>query len=171
MLPSPTPMRRAPRPSSPKRATPPAPPSVELSLLTRPIVFDRAHRPLMVAPMRQSILIAAVAVLGLGSCAAPLARTPAVATTATYTNPVIDADFPDPTVIRAPDGLYYAYATQSQREGKWVNIQLARSSDLVHWTYLGDALPNKPAWASTTQDFWAPHVQRAGARYIMYYSA
>jgi|1186.fasta_scaffold07143_3 arabinan endo-1,5-alpha-L-arabinosidase len=90
---------------------------------------------------------------------------------ATYANPVLDADFPDPTVIRAPDGLYYGYATQTQRNGRWINIQIARSADLVHWHYVGDALSAKPGWASTMQDFWAPHVQRVGARYILYYSA
>lgn len=116
--------------------------------------------------MRRHLFMAVSALLGL--CASPpsFARAPA-----TYSNPVIDADFPDPTVIRAGDGLYYAYATQTQRNGKWVNIQLARSADLVHWTMLGDALPAKPTWASDMQDFWAPHVQRAGRQYIMYYSA
>ena len=84
---------------------------------------------------------------------------------------MLDADFPDPAVIRAPDHFYYAYATQSQRDGKWLNIQVARSSDLVHWQQLGDALPAKPGWASNTQDFWAPHVVRDGRRYIMYFSA
>jgi arabinan endo-1,5-alpha-L-arabinosidase len=88
-----------------------------------------------------------------------------------YANPVINADFPDPTVIRAPDGLYYAYATQTQRDGRWINIQLASSADLVHWRYLGEALPLKPSWASRTQDFWAPHVSRAGERYVLYFSA
>lgn len=106
------------------------------------------------------------ALFSLAGCATPVERAPA-----TYTNPVLDSDFPDPTVIRAPDGFYYGYATQTQRAGKWINIQLARSADLVHWQYLGDALPKKPSWAEATQDFWAPHVQRAGSRYIMYFSA
>jgi arabinan endo-1,5-alpha-L-arabinosidase len=88
-----------------------------------------------------------------------------------YTNPVIDADFPDPAIIAAPDRSYYAYATQTERDGHWTNIQLARSIDLVHWNLLGDALPKKPAWASRTQDFWAPHVIRSGTRYILYFSA
>jgi arabinan endo-1,5-alpha-L-arabinosidase len=108
--------------------------------------------------------IAALALLA--GCAAPLAQTPA-----SYANPVLDADFPDPTVIRAPDGTYYGYATQTQRDGKWINIQLARSADLIHWQYVGEALPSKPSWAATTQDFWAPHVERSGDRYIMYFSA
>lgn len=91
--------------------------------------------------------------------------------TASYVNPVINADFPDPDVIRAPDGYYYAYATQTRRSGRWIDIQVARSLDLVHWRFLGDALPVKPTWASTTQDFWAPDVVHEGARYILYYSA
>ena len=103
--------------------------------------------------------------LSLGSCATPIAAPPVGVT---YVNPVLDADFPDPTVIRAPDGFYYGYATQSQRGDKWLNIQVARSSDLVHWQELGDALPAKPNWAANTQDVWAPHVTRDGARYIMY---
>ncbi|MEA3082119.1 MAG: arabinan endo,5-alpha-L-arabinosidase [Sphingomonadales bacterium] len=101
-----------------------------------------------------------------------LVATSAAARTApTYANPVLDADFPDPSVLRAPDDLYYAYATQTKHGDRWVNIQLARSKDLTHWRSLGGALPVKPAWASKTQDFWAPHVIRAGQRYIMYFSA
>ena len=92
-------------------------------------------------------------------------------TVGTYVNPILDADFPDPAVILAPDGYYYAYATQTLRDGHWVNIQVARSADLVHWQNLGDALPDKPGWARETQDFWAPFVVRDGDRYLMYYSA
>ena len=116
------------------------------------------------------------------ACAAPAARapateaidaaaTPAAPARATYANPVLDEDFPDPTVIRASDGLYYVYATQGERDGATVNIQVARSRDLVAWERLPDALPAKPAWASATQDFWAPHVSEHDGRYYLYYSA
>jgi arabinan endo-1,5-alpha-L-arabinosidase len=91
--------------------------------------------------------------------------------TGTYTNPILDSDFPDPAIILAPDGLYYAYATQTLRDDQWINIQVARSADLIHWEQLGDALPDKPDWASETQDFWAPFVIQDGDRYVMYYSA
>jgi arabinan endo-1,5-alpha-L-arabinosidase len=114
--------------------------------------------------MRLPILLCSM--LALSSCAVPLAPPPAA-----YANPVLDADFPDPTVIRAADGFYYAYATQGTRDGKMANIQVARSTDLVRWQQLGDALPAKPAWASQTQDFWAPHVLGDGQRYFLYYSA
>ena len=89
----------------------------------------------------------------------------------TYVNPILDGDFPDPAVILAPDGLYYAYATQTLRDGEWVNIQVARSADLLHWQQLGDALPEKPSWARETQDFWAPYVLYDGEQFVMYYSA
>ena len=85
----------------------------------------------------------------------------------TYSNPVLDTDFPDPAVLKAADGFYYAFATQ----GGGANIQVARSRNLVEWQPLPDALPVKPAWASKTQDFWAPHVSEAGGRYYLYYSA
>ncbi|HEX8474685.1 MAG TPA: glycoside hydrolase family 43 protein [Pyrinomonadaceae bacterium] len=88
-----------------------------------------------------------------------------------YTNPVFDRDFPDPTVLRASDGLFYAYATQTVIDGRTVNIQVARSRDLVSWEHLGDALPAKPKWADQTQKFWAPHVSQHGDTFYMYYSA
>src|SRR6476646_7157003 len=71
-------------------------------------------------------------------------------------NPVINQDFPDPTVILAADGKYYAYATNGTHDGKWMNIQVASSTDLFTWTYIGDALPQKASWASTTHNYWAP---------------
>ena len=86
---------------------------------------------------------------------------------ATYVNPVLDEDFPDPAVILAPDGYYYAYGTQTLRDGQWINIQVARSADLVHWEQLGDALPEKPDWARETQDFWAPSLIYGGTTYFM----
>jgi len=90
----------------------------------------------------------------------------------TYVNPVLDRDFPDPAVLRAPDGWFYAYATQGTTGGRFLNIQVARSRDLVQWEHLGDALPAKPRWAPSKQKFWAPHVIRdpESGRYFMYYS-
>ena len=114
-------------------------------------------------------LAAAFAALLLFGCAG---LRPASESGASYTNPVLAEDFPDPAVLRAPDGYYYAYATQTTRaDGRTFNVQVARSRDLVRWAHLGDALPVKPAWASRTQDIWAPHVAEHGGRYFLYYSA
>jgi len=115
---------------------------------------------------RPLLALAFLALTALGSC-----RTALLPGEAAFTNPVLDADFPDPAVLRAPDGYYYAYATQTERDGKWINLQVARSPDLKRWQHLGDALPTKPGWASKTQDFWAPHVHRVGDTYYLYYSA
>ena len=108
---------------------------------------------------------ALLSALLLGACAAATAPPLSVA------NPVIDSDFPDPAVLRASDGFYYVYATQGERDGRMNNIQVARSSDLVHWDHIGNALPDKPSWATKTQDFWAPHVAEHDGRFFLYYSA
>lgn len=118
--------------------------------------------------MRGFFLGAMLAAFVLPGCASPGVRHAAVAN---YSNPVIDADFPDPAVLKARDGYFYVYATQGGPEGAMRNIQAARSRDLVTWHVLPDALPTKPAWASRTQDFWAPHVVEHDGRYIMYLSA
>ncbi|MDQ2720208.1 MAG: family 43 glycosylhydrolase [Bacteroidota bacterium] len=87
-------------------------------------------------------------------------------------NPVLNIDFADPTVINI-NGTYYAYATQSKHNGKMINIQVATSKDLFNWNYEGDALPQKPVWASHTQSFWAPDVlyDSATSQYVMFYCA
>lgn len=90
---------------------------------------------------------------------------PALLFAQTPVNPVLDRDFPDPTVIRA-NGKYYAYATQSGG----ANIQVATSADLQHWQLLGDALPVAPTWANT--HYWAPHVlfDSTLRKYVLFYS-
>jgi beta-xylosidase len=97
--------------------------------------------------------------------APPLSPVP---TPSTFTNPILDRDFPDPDTLKVGES-YYAYATNADD----VNIQAARSQDLVHWEYLGEALPSLPAWA--VQDFgwvWAPEVfSPSEAQYVMYFTA
>jgi arabinan endo-1,5-alpha-L-arabinosidase len=91
---------------------------------------------------------------------------------ATYTNPVIDDDFADPAVLRAKDGSLWIYATQVATGDRRINIQVTRTRDLVHYAPVTDALPTKPAWATTTQNFWAPHVVENGPDdFLLYYAA
>lgn len=120
------------------------------------------------ALMKPRALLAFAGLLLASSACATTARQSAPAT---FANPVIDSDFPDPAILQTKDGFYYVYATQSERGGKMVNLQVARSRDLIAWEHLGDALPSKPGWASKTQDFWAPHVAEHRGRYYLYYSA
>lgn len=86
-----------------------------------------------------------------------------------YSQPVLERDFPDPTVISA-EGKYYAYATNTSINGTPVHIQVASSSDMKNWKVEGDALPEKPVWAD--RDFWAPHVlyDTKLKKYVMFYS-
>jgi arabinan endo-1,5-alpha-L-arabinosidase len=88
----------------------------------------------------------------------------------TYRNPVLDRDFPDPDVIRAANGWYYAYGTEHVTAQRHINIQVARSHDLVHWQYLGEALPQLPSWGNKEGVSWAPEVVHQGGRYLLYYS-
>ncbi len=94
-----------------------------------------------------------------------------------YSNPVSAnfADtFADPTVIRGQDGQWYAYATSDplrSGEGTPHRIPMARSSDLVHWAYAGDALTGDPApYVAAGASYWAPDVRYLDGRYVMYYA-
>jgi beta-xylosidase len=74
-------------------------------------------------------------------------------------------DFPDPYVLLA-NGTYFAYATNSVAG----NIQIIKSTDLTHWTAVGNALPNLPSWAAPDAT-WAPGVAYIGYAYRLYYAA
>jgi Glycosyl hydrolases family 43 len=74
-------------------------------------------------------------------------------------------DFPDPDVLEI-GGTYFAYATNSVAG----NIQIIESSDLAHWSALGDALPTLPRWAAP-DGTWAPGVVEVGSKVLLYYAA
>lgn len=83
--------------------------------------------------------------------------------------PVIDKDFPDPSVLPVRDGLqevYWAFATNEG--GK--NVQVQRSTDLFHWSPRPDAMPTLPSWAAKGFT-WGPTVQRYDDGYVLYFSA
>ena len=52
---------------------------------------------------------------------------------------------PDVSIEKAADGTYYAYSTQTFRNGKPVNIPVYTSADLVSWKPAGDAMPRPTA--------------------------
>jgi arabinan endo-1,5-alpha-L-arabinosidase len=53
-------------------------------------------------------------------------------------------DFPDPAIIRVANGTFYAYAMQGKnKEGIPVNIQVAKSVDLVNWEHISSAFFKK----------------------------
>ncbi len=56
----------------------------------------------------------------------------------TYTNPIIWEDLPDVEVIRVDDTYYYTASTFHHSPG----APVLRSSDLVHWQYIGHSVPS-----------------------------
>ncbi|KAK7912033.1 glycosyl hydrolase family 43 [Apiospora marii] len=82
--------------------------------------------------------------------------------------PLINMDFPDPSILQDKDGQWYTFATA----GNGKHIQMARSAAPGGpWTYLDtDPLPNAGSW-TTNSNTWAPDVRRAAdGTYVMYYS-
>ncbi len=85
----------------------------------------------------------------------------------TYTNPIYADDFPDPFVLRVGK-TYYAYATNVRSN----NVPTLRSTDLVSWERVGDALPILPKWARSGASLtWAPSVLPRGDGYVLYFTA
>lgn len=122
---------------------------------------------------RGGVLAAALALLLTTTTAA--AAAPAAGADR-YRNPVSAgfADtFADPAVVRGDDGLWYAFGTSDPlREGerRAHRVPIARSADLVDWTYVGDAFApdQRPSFAAPGAAFWAPDVRRIGDRWVMY---
>ncbi|HEX5552937.1 MAG TPA: family 43 glycosylhydrolase, partial [Chitinophagaceae bacterium] len=92
----------------------------------------------------------------------------------TYQNPVWNHDFPDPNLVRSPDGYFYAYATDvNWREdgiGGPYTIPVLRSTDLADWKFIGDAFAKKPRWKKGGGGIWAPDVTYYRHHYVMFYS-
>ena len=96
---------------------------------------------------------------------------------ATYENPVSKtfADtFADPSVVRGKDGWWYSYGTSDPlKEGEKTahQIPMAKSRDLVSWTYVGDAFSaaNRPTWAEPGAGIWGPDIRYVDGQWRMYY--
>lgn len=110
--------------------------------------------------------------------------------TAVYTNPLSLTDpalgavtsCPDPAVIKAQASgadTWYLYCTGDPHNatdfaaGGGLNnshlISIYRSTDLVHWTFVRDALPSLPRWAGAGSLAWAPAVKYFNNQYYLYY--
>lgn len=81
----------------------------------------------------------------------------------------------DPTVIRAQDGRWFMFSTDTRVSGgDGVGVQIRVSEDLVTWRWCGhafDGVPEEAARWSGAPGLWAPEVIRRGGQYRMYYSA
>lgn len=78
---------------------------------------------------------------------------------------VIDADAPDPSVIRVAD-TYYAAATSGNKPQAY---QRYRSKDFLTWEPMGFIFDKWPEW--TCGSFWAPELFDLYGRTMCYYTA
>ncbi|WP_026081244.1 arabinan endo-1,5-alpha-L-arabinosidase [Paenibacillus sp. PAMC 26794] len=80
----------------------------------------------------------------------------------------------DPAIIKTEQG-YYVYSTDVRVAGEAKpGVMVRKSDDLIHWTWVGQALPGIPQVAldwTGAANLWAPDVIQAGETYRMYYSA
>ncbi len=95
----------------------------------------------------------------LGAASDACGRTLAYATGARF-----PFDFADPFVLAA-GGAYYGYSTNAGAG----DVQVIRSTDLVSWQLVGNALPAVPGWAAPGAT-WAPSVLPRDGRYVLYYT-
>ena len=109
----------------------------------------------------------------LATLLATLSVVPTNAQQKKYSNPVYGADFPDPTVQRALDGTFYAYAT---------GCKCRKSSDLVTWENVSGVI-SRPTWNDSTYigedgnkktdsySLWAADVNYVDGKYVCYYAS
>ncbi|GAB3660163.1 family 43 glycosylhydrolase [Echinicola sediminis] len=83
----------------------------------------------------------------------------------TIQNPVIQGEFPDPSVIKVGDD-YYACGTSND----WAPIYpIYTSKDLVNWSFISYVFMEAPDW--TVSSFWAPELYYKDGTFYCYYTA
>ena len=83
-----------------------------------------------------------------------------------YTNPVINRDAPDPTVVRGKDGKFYAFSTMQNG-----NVPVYQSDNLANWEFYGNAYANMnvPTFVPGA-GIWAPDANYINGKYVLYFS-
>lgn len=110
--------------------------------------------------------IHAILTLALLSSCASTKNKEEVITEIVYINPVIETDAPDPTVIRADDGMFYAYTTQ--RNG---NVPVYRSPNMQQWELIGGAFAEGEVPKFVPKGgIWAPDINLIDGKYVLYFS-
>ena len=88
-----------------------------------------------------------------------------------YQNPVIDADYSDPDVVRVGDDYYMTASSFCDIPG----LPILHSKDLVNWTIIGHAIAEMPEYAQFAPDpshgnaVWAPAIRYHNGEFYIYY--
>ena len=86
----------------------------------------------------------------------------------TYQNPVLNADYSDPDVVRVGPDYYLTASSFSCLPG----LPILHSRDLVNWELLGNALPELPAAFRVPQPgngVWAPALRYHNQQFYLYF--
>ena len=114
-----------------------------------------------------ALLIASAASLTAAtqSCSRQASSTPE---TATFANPIIGQDGPDPTVLRDTDGSFWLYNTADL-------LSIWHSPDLVTWEKTGSAFteetrPDESRYNYGKAALWAPEIRLIDGKYVLFFS-
>ncbi len=88
----------------------------------------------------------------------------------TYTNPVLDADWPDPDVVRVGDDYYLVASSFNRAPG----LPVLHSRDLVTWEHVTNALPALPpldhfSLPRQGGGVWAPSLRHHDGTFFLTY--
>lgn len=108
------------------------------------------------------------------------------AASSTYTNPLTlnlteslhGVSCADPAIYKDQQGgvnTWYLYCTSDALYAGDPNphyLAIYQSSDMVNWTYDGNAFPGLPSWANVSgASLWAPAIKYFNGQYYLYYAA
>ncbi|MCM1138276.1 MAG: glycoside hydrolase 43 family protein [Duncaniella sp.] len=88
-----------------------------------------------------------------------------------YKNPIINADYSDPDVVRVGDDYYMTASSFCDIPG----LPILHSKDLVNWTLIGHAIAEMPEYAQSQPDpshgnaVWAPAIRYHNGEFYIYY--
>lgn len=94
----------------------------------------------------------------------------------TYTNPVINSDFPDPDIIRVGDTYYYVSTTMFYFPG----ATILKSHDLVNWEYCANPLQQiadsepfnlQNGYNQYSKGQWAPSLKYYQGKFYLHFIA
>ena len=87
----------------------------------------------------------------------------------TFSNPILQADYSDPDVIRVGDDFYMTASSFNSSPG----LPILHSKDLVNWQIVNYALPVLPEQVYNTPQYskgvWAPCIRYHNGEYYIFW--